>query len=263
MKSGYIGIIPKDVRHHPKLKPNAKVLYAEIMAVLDENGICTKNNYYFSNVLNFTKDTASRCIASLKNNGFINVVIEHEKGTSKYIRRYITPIQNYLEVDENTFETYRLKNLGVASKKANKSALIDTPPSENTQTMCNSVNNNNNIPSKDNSAYTSLNKKINDKQKDALYKLVSDFYTHQRDRHPNIIKENWDKDVSLINCGINVLFQLIKIDGYTYDEIRDALNWGINDQFYSKVLISINTLRTKSNNGLNKFQNLHHQYKNQ
>ena len=93
--------------------------------------------------------------------------------------------------------------------------------------------------------------------------MVSDFYTHQRDRHPNIIKENWDKDVSLINCGINVLFQLIKIDGYTYDEIRDALNWGINDQFYSKVLISVNTLRTKSKNGLNRFQNLHHQYKNQ
>ena len=85
MISGYMGVIPKDVRHHPKLKANAKVLYSEIMATLDENGICTKNNFYFSNVLNFTKETASRGIASLKNNGFINVVIENEKGTTNII----------------------------------------------------------------------------------------------------------------------------------------------------------------------------------
>lgn len=263
MQSGYMGVIPKDVRHHPKLKPNAKVVYAEIMSVLDENGICTKNNFYFSNVLNFTKDTASRCIVSLKKYGFINVVIENEKGTNKYIRRYITPIQNYLEVDEIIFETYRLKSLGVDDKKANKSTSDDTPLSENTQTMCNSINTNNNIPSKDNSAYTSLNKKINDRQKQALYKIVVEFYNHQRERHPNIVKENWETDLSSVNCSINVLFQLIKIDGYQYDEVRDALRWGINDLFYSKVLISINTLRSKSKNGLNKFQNLHHQYKNQ
>ena len=129
--------------------------------------------------------------------------------------------------------------------------------------MCNSINTNNNIPSKDNSAYTSLNKKINDRQKQALYKIVVEFYNHQRERHPNIVKENWETDLSSVNCSINVLFQLIKIDGYQYDEVRDALRWGINDLFYSKVLISINTLRSKSKNGLNKFQNLHHQYKNQ
>ena len=45
MKSGYIGIIPKDVRHHPKLKPNAKVLYAEIMALLTPFFPFTYGNY--------------------------------------------------------------------------------------------------------------------------------------------------------------------------------------------------------------------------
>tara|TARA_R110002020_G_scaffold165002_1_gene352224 strand:+ start:2592 stop:3383 length:792 start_codon:yes stop_codon:yes gene_type:complete len=263
MISGYMGVIPKDVRHHPKLKANAKVLYSEIMATLDENGICTKNNFYFSNVLNFTKETASRGIASLKNNGFINVVIENEKGTSKYIRRYITPIQNYQEVDEIIFETYRLKNLGVDNKKANKSTSDDTPPSENTQTMYTTINTINNIPSKDNSAYTSLNKKINDKQRDALYKIVKEFYTHQRERHPNLIKEDWQEDKNLIYASINVLFQLINIDNYEYAEIRDSIRWGIKDVFYTKVLISIGTLRNKSKNGFSKFQNLHHQYKNQ
>jgi hypothetical protein len=261
MKSGYMGVIPKDVRHHPKLKPNAKVLYAEIMSVLDENGICTKNNYYFSDVLNFTKDTASRCIAALKNNGFINVVIENEKGTNKFIRRYITPIQNYPGVDKKTFETYRLKNLGVDGKKPNRSDSKPTPPIENTQTMYS--NSNNNILGKDNSAYTSINKSINQEQKNALYKIVNEFYTQQHQRHPNIVKENWENNINLVNGSINVLFQLIKIDGYDYAEIRDALRWGMNDNFYSKVLMSINSLRNKSKNGFSKFENLYHRYRNQ
>ena len=154
-----------------------------------------------------------------------------------------------------------LKNLGVDGKKHNRSKSKPTPPIENTQTMCNTINNN--ILGKDNSAYTLLNKKITNQQRDALYKIVYEFYTQQNKRHPKIVKEDWQTNINLVNGSLNVLYQLIKIDGYDYAEIRDALRWGMDDIFYSKVLMSINSLRNKSKNGFSKFENLFHKYRNQ
>ena len=50
MKSAYYCIIPKTILHHPKLKPNSKLIYAEIMATLQDDGVCTKRNIHFDPV---------------------------------------------------------------------------------------------------------------------------------------------------------------------------------------------------------------------
>ena len=78
MKSGFYGIIPKTILHHKKLKATSKLIYAEIMACLEDDGSCIKRNIYFSNVLNIAKDTASRNIAELRDYGFIYVQIEQQ-----------------------------------------------------------------------------------------------------------------------------------------------------------------------------------------
>ena len=104
---------------------------------------------------------------------------------------------------------------------------------------------------------TPLNKNINDEQKNALYKIVHNFYTVQKSIYPDMIK---NEDV---NGSINVLYDLIRIDGYQYESVRDSIQWAIEDPFWGSNLFSLKTLRNKSSNGLSKFQNLHHRYKSQ
>ena len=90
MKNGYYGFIPANVRHSSDLKPNAKLVYAEITACLEENGVCVKNNIHFSNVLNLHKQTISSYITELRRFRFINITMEYEKDTQKFLKRYIT-----------------------------------------------------------------------------------------------------------------------------------------------------------------------------
>ena len=47
MKSGFYGLIPKVIRHHKELKSNTKLLYAEISACINEDGVCTEKIYTF------------------------------------------------------------------------------------------------------------------------------------------------------------------------------------------------------------------------
>ena len=67
---------------------------------------------------------------------------------------------------------------------------------------------------------------------------------------------------SLSNANKNkyadTLRKLERIDGYTYNQISDALNYSMDDDFWSSQIISLECLRKKSkNNGLTKFNNLY------
>ena len=66
MKSGFYGLMPRIIRQNKDLKPNSKVLYSEITATLDEDGVCTKTNSYFQNVLGFGKSAISNCLTELR-----------------------------------------------------------------------------------------------------------------------------------------------------------------------------------------------------
>ena len=111
--------------------------------------------------------------------------------------------------------------------------------------------------------HTPINKNMNDKQKDALIKIVNEFYNTQQFRHPNMVDGNWQEDTTILNGSINTLYDLIKIDGFDYESIRDVIVWALNDKFWSNNLLSLKVLRNKAGNGFTKFQNLHHTYKNQ
>ena len=67
-KPNYYSYIPAHVRY-ADITPNAKLLYAEITALLQMNGVCFASNNYFSKLYNKNKVTISRWISELKRNG--------------------------------------------------------------------------------------------------------------------------------------------------------------------------------------------------
>ena len=106
-----------------------------------------------------------------------------------------------------------------------------------------------------------INEAINEKQMAFLEKIVNGFYKIKHEQMPKYISADWRKDMSLINGSINTIFELITIDKWKEDDVRNVIKWATNDSFWMSHLLSLKVLRTTSNNGLTKFANLHLRYK--
>ena len=260
MQTGFYGLLPSYVRHNTNLKPSSKVLYSEITACLESDGICIKKNIYFSKALGINKSTISNCLTELRKEGFIHVVLELEEGTNKFLKRYITPINIQGGVMSQS-ELTPTDNLGGDSNNA--SLNISDTPSKLGQTLLLHNNIVNKVYTNAQKRDTLLNKGINQKQYSILNLLVELFYETQRERFPSMINAGWKNDKSIINGSINTLYDIIKIDNFKYEDVRDVLKWALDDKFWGKNLLSLRTLRNKSDNGFTKFQNLYHRYTNQ
>ena len=61
---------------------------------------------------------------------------------------------------------------------------------------------------------------------------------------------------SLISKGSDIIDKLVRLDGFTFTEISDAIIWASTDDFWASQIKSLASLRKKSRNGMTKFQNL-------
>lgn len=86
----YYAVLTADVRYHPDLSPQEKLLFAEITALSNKDGFCIAGNPYFSKLYSLTDVTISRQIKHLEELGFIKVT--YDKIGAKIARRYITTI---------------------------------------------------------------------------------------------------------------------------------------------------------------------------
>jgi len=86
----YYAVLTADVRYHPDLSPQEKLLFAEITALSNKDGFCTAGNPYFSKLYSLTDVTISRQIKHLEELGFIKVT--YDKIGTKIAKRYISTI---------------------------------------------------------------------------------------------------------------------------------------------------------------------------
>ena len=82
----YYAIISAEVRYDKNLTAHAKLLYAEITALLNMNGECFATNRYFSKLYSKSIVTISKWIKELIVNGYISTTYTYKKGIKKLIR---------------------------------------------------------------------------------------------------------------------------------------------------------------------------------
>ncbi|MBR2697462.1 MAG: helix-turn-helix domain-containing protein [Clostridia bacterium] len=81
-KPGYWAVLPARVRYDEELRPNAKLLYAEISAMSDSTGFCWATNGYLAKLFGLEKDSIARLVTQLAARGYITVeVLRDERNT--------------------------------------------------------------------------------------------------------------------------------------------------------------------------------------
>ena len=87
IRTAYWAVIPAPVRHDPELRPNAKLLYAEISSLCDQRGYCWATNERLGEIFGVGAKTASELISQLEKHGYITVeIIRNERGQIKQRR---------------------------------------------------------------------------------------------------------------------------------------------------------------------------------
>lgn len=107
----YYAVIPADVRYHPELSANAKLLYGEITALCNSQGYCWANNKYFAKLYGVDERTIRRWLADLEQYNFIVRTISAKDDDGTIYRKI------YLKVAAPPLEECADKNVrGVGQK---------------------------------------------------------------------------------------------------------------------------------------------------
>ena len=73
---GFWAVLPANIRYDKTLTANEKILYSEITAMTQSVGYCYATNKYFAALYGVAKNTIRRYIQHLKEQGYIQVVME-------------------------------------------------------------------------------------------------------------------------------------------------------------------------------------------
>jgi len=96
----YYAIISAEVRYDKNLTANAKLLYAEVTALLNMNGECFATNKYFSNLYGKSVVTISKWIGELISNGYISSSYTYKGGTKEIDRRYLSILKGGIKEND-------------------------------------------------------------------------------------------------------------------------------------------------------------------
>jgi hypothetical protein len=147
-KPNYYSYIPAHVRY-ADITPNAKLLYAEITALLQMNGVCFASNQYFSKLYGKNKVTISRWISELKRNGFIKISFTYKEGSKEIANRYIQICYEGINKNDKEVLTKLLKNNNTINNNnttySNKEVRFKKPTLDEVKNYC--ILRNNNIDS--------------------------------------------------------------------------------------------------------------------
>ena len=138
-KPNYYSYIPAHIRY-ADITPNAKLLYAEITALLQMNGVCFASNQYFSKLYGKNKVTISRWISELKQNGFIKVSFTYKEGSNEIANRYIQLCYEGISKNDKEVLTKLLKNNNTINNNnitySNKKERFKKPTLDDVKNYC-------------------------------------------------------------------------------------------------------------------------------
>lgn len=86
-RPGYWAVLPAKVRYDKTLRPNAKLLYAEITALADAKGYCWATNSYLAELFGIAARTVSDLVKNLADRGYIEVEVVRDEQTNEVKER--------------------------------------------------------------------------------------------------------------------------------------------------------------------------------
>tara|TARA_R100000655_G_scaffold12897_1_gene29388 strand:+ start:879 stop:1511 length:633 start_codon:yes stop_codon:yes gene_type:complete len=101
-KPNYYAVLSSEVRYDNRLRPNVKLMYAEITALSNMNGECFASNKYFSDLYDKSKGTISGWISELVKYGYIKTEYTYKDGSKEIMNRYIKIIKGGIDENSNT-----------------------------------------------------------------------------------------------------------------------------------------------------------------
>ena len=121
----FYAIMPAAIRYDNDLTPNAKILYAEITALTQTNGVCWASDNYFMNLYGVERQTIQRWLKSLEDKGYIcrEVVYKTDKKKKKkrFIRVYTEMLQGYTQnSDKGMHNIVTVNNTSINNTSTNK-----------------------------------------------------------------------------------------------------------------------------------------------
>lgn len=118
----YYAVIPANVRYDKDLKPMAKLLYGEIVALTQKDGTCWATNSYFAELYGLTTVTISNLIKDLVQKGYISSEIIYKEGTKEIDKRYLKIIEGGIKENLGTpiKENFKENNTSIEQDKKNK-----------------------------------------------------------------------------------------------------------------------------------------------
>ena len=93
-KPNYYAVIPANVRYDKELKPNEKLLYGEISALAQKEGVCWASNTYFAELYDVYPTTISKWINHLAEKGYITIKMVYRNDCNEIDKRLIGIAQN-------------------------------------------------------------------------------------------------------------------------------------------------------------------------
>lgn len=97
----YYAILPATVRYNKNLKPNEKILFSEISALTNKDGICYASNEYFASLYNVSRVSVSQWISNLEKERLIDREIIYKDNSKEIKARYLRIISD--PIKENLY----------------------------------------------------------------------------------------------------------------------------------------------------------------
>ena len=101
-KPNYYAILSAEVRYDDRLRPMVKLMYAEITALCNMNGVCFAKNRYFANLYNKGKGSISGYIKELIKYGYITTEYTYKEGSKEIDNRYIKILKGGISIKDIT-----------------------------------------------------------------------------------------------------------------------------------------------------------------
>ena len=161
-KPNYFAVIPANVRYDKEIKANEKLLYGEIFALTQKEGMCWASNNYFAKLYDVCSTTISKWINHLAEKGYITIELVYNNETKEIEKRLIGIAQN-----DNTYCSkeqegiVQMSNRGIVQK------------SKDNNTSINNINNNKKESKKEVKTYEQVLKDFSLSEK--LTKCIMDF----------------------------------------------------------------------------------------